>query len=93
MFELFKAKLMPGMEIVRVKETSGQYLVTTRYKGDTNVTYLHKTCAPGRQNHLIHQALCNIIAAAAIEAGDYETAKLWLDRNTDFSKWAWEYET
>ena len=91
MLQLFKEKLMPGMEIIKVKETPHNYTVTVMCEGKETVTYLHKTCAPGRQNCIVHQAFCNIKAGAALDRGDPEAAKKWLDRNTDFGKWAWEY--
>lgn len=92
MLELFKSHLINGMEIVKVKKKASEYIITTLYKGNEHVTYLHKTCAYGRHNHLVHQAFCNILASAAIDADDYETSRKWLDRNMDFTKWAWEYD-
>ena len=58
MLALFKSHLLPGMEITKVKETGAYYIITTVYQGHTDVTHLHKTCAPGRQNHIVHQAFC-----------------------------------
>lgn len=91
MFELFKEKLLDGMEIIKTKETASTHIITVRCRGKNQIVYLHKTCAPGRQNHLVHQALCNVMAGTALDEMDHKATKMWLDRMTDYSKWAWEY--
>lgn len=80
MLNVLKERLLDGMEIKNVKEKRGKYEITFLISGGEIKTELPKACTPGMQDRVADQSIFNAMCQAAIEKGDYQAAKGWLDR-------------
>ena len=80
MLNTLKERLLDGMEIKSVKEKRSKYEITFLISGGEIKTELPKTCTPGMQYKVVDHTIFNVMCKAAIEKGDYQAAKGWLDK-------------
>ena len=80
MFDVLKSRLPEGLEIVRMKERPGKYLVWFSLGGVEAYGELAKSCAPGANGSVADAVICNAMANIAIQKNDVQTARLWLDK-------------
>lgn len=80
MFDVLKSRLPEGLEIVRMKERPGKYLVWFSREGVEAYGELVKSCAPGANESVVDAVICNAMANIAIQKNDVQTAQLWLDK-------------
>lgn len=81
MLNTLKERLPDGLEIKNVKEKPSKYEITFLIEGKDIKGDLPKTCTPGYQNRVADLTIFNVMARNAIENGDMDTAKMWLDKS------------
>ena len=80
MLNTLKARLPEGLEIKKTKEKPSKYEITFLIDGKDIKGELPKTCTPGCQDRVADLTIFNVMARKAMESGDMETAKMWLDK-------------
>lgn len=80
MLNTLKERLPKGLEIKSVREKQSKYEITFSIAGKDIKGELPKTCTPGCQNRVSDLTIFNVMARNAMENGDMETAKIWLDK-------------
>ena len=80
MLNTLKERLPEGMEIQKVKEKPSKYEITFAIDGKGITGELPKTCAVGCQNRVVDLTIFNVMARNAINNGDLETGRMWLDK-------------
>lgn len=80
MLNTMKKRLPDGMEIKKVKEKPSKYEITFLISGGEIKEDLPKTCTPGMQDRVADQTIFNAMCKAEINKGDYQAAKIWLDK-------------
>ena len=81
MINILKARLLPGMEIKKVKEWKSKYDITFLINGKEVKAELTRYCALGYENSVVDSVMFNTMARVALARGDIEEAKMWLDRD------------
>lgn len=81
MLKILKERLIPGMEIKKVKEWKSKYDITFLINGQEVKTELTRYCALGYENSVVDSLMFTTMARAALNRGDIEEAKKWLDRD------------
>ena len=80
MLNTLKARLPEGLDVKKVKEKPSKYEITFLIDGRDIKGELPKTCTPGCQNSVADLTIFNVMARNAMNNGDMETAKMWLDK-------------
>lgn len=80
MLNTLKERLPDGMEIKKVKEKPSKYEIIFLIDGKDIKSELPKTCTPGMQNRVADYTIFGAMANCAMNNGDFETAKMWLDK-------------
>ena len=80
MLNTLKERLVPGMEIKKVKENRSKYEITFLIRGGEIKEELPKTCAPGMQDKVVDHTIFIAMCEAAIKKGDCNEGKKWMDR-------------
>ena len=80
MLNLLKQRLLPGLEIKKVKEKPSKYEITFTVDGKDYKSEIPKTCAPGAQNRVVDHAMYIVMCAVETNRGDLDAAKAWLDK-------------
>lgn len=81
MLNTLKERLLDGMEIKKVKEWKSKYDITFLINGKEVKVELTRYCALGYENSVVDSVMFNAMARVALERGDFEEAKMWLDRD------------
>ena len=81
MLAVLKERLLDEMEIKKVKEWKSKYDITFLINGTEVKTELTKYCALGYENSVVDSVMFSTMARCALNRGDIEEAKMWLDRD------------
>ena len=81
MLNVLKARLLEGMEIKKVKEWKSKYDITFLINGKEVKAELTRYCAFGYENSVVDSFMFNTMARVALDSGDIEAAKMWLDKD------------
>ena len=81
MLNVLKARLLEGMEIKKVKEWKSKYDITFLINGKEVKAELTRYCALGYENSVVDSLMFNTMARVALDSGDIEAAKMWLDKD------------
>ena len=80
MLDVLKERLVDGLTIKSVKETTAKYSICFEYEGDETVVALPKSCAPGCSGEVADHSVITAMSAIFMNRGDYTKAKEWLDK-------------
>ena len=82
MLDILKGRLPDGLEIVKVKNRSGnsQTEILFSYEGTEAKGWLPKTCTPGRAENCCDFLTYGVMAQIGLQRGDLVMAKGWLDK-------------
>lgn len=83
MLDILKDRLPEGLEIVKVKDkaSASQIQIWFSYKGgEPEVSWLYKTCVPGRENKLCDQTIACVMLGVALKLKDLGMAEYWKDK-------------
>lgn len=82
MLEILKTRLPEGLKILKVKDRPGysQAEIRFEYDGTEGIGWLHKVCAPGKENAICDYSICAVMANICIQRNELEKARLWLDK-------------
>lgn len=81
MLTVLKERLLDGMEIKKVKEWKSKYDITFLINGKEVKTELTKYCARGYENSVVDSVMFLVMAKVALDRGDIEEARMWLDKD------------
>lgn len=86
MLDVMMSRLPSDLNVVKVKELPSKYKVVFSYCNLETTGYLPKACAPGYQDRVSDQTIFNAMTAIALECGDLEEAKKWLDKTLNLGR-------
>lgn len=82
MLDVFNERKPQGLDVVKVKERGGYYILKVAYEGTETETHLQKACAPNCAEKNCDFTICAVMAGIAFDKGDMATVKQWLDKQS-----------
>lgn len=80
MLEVLQERLVEGLAIISVKETTTRYHVEFWHGGSCVQGSVLKSCAPGCHEEVADFAIFSAMAQICMNRGDREQAKEWLKK-------------
>ena len=85
MLDYLKEQLIDGLSIKKAKETNTKYKICFEYEGEETEAELPKSCSPGYHRDVCDNTIITAMSSLYFRKGDFQNAKLWLDKITQKS--------